>query len=152
MLQTQRRVGKFPTHQFYIGPTLAEWMERKHPDNLAQIIEQDGLNFKQFGVGNAMAQSYNHTILPLALHHDKVTQVKWGIYDFTYRFGHAPDGMWLPETAVDLETLEVLVDCGIGFTILAPWQADAARLDTSKPYLVELNNGKQITVFFIIAI
>ena len=140
--------GNFEQISFNVGPTLAQWMGETHPDHLALIIAQDRVNFEKYGVGNAMAQSYNHTIMPLALRHDKVTQVRWGIGDFEARFGHAPSGMWLPETAVDTETLEVLVECGIEYTILAPWQADTDRLDTSQPYVVDLSNGKKITVFF----
>ena len=74
-------------------------------------------NYHKYGVANAMAQPYNHVIMPLAKYRDKLTQVRWGIADFQYRFGHKPDGMWLPETAVDNETLEVMADCGIKFTI-----------------------------------
>ena len=146
--QPNAEEGNFERISFNIGPTLAQWMAETHPDNLKQIIEQDQYNYQKYGVGNAMAQSYNHTIMPLALRHDKITQVRWGICDFETRFGHAPSGMWLPETAVDIETLEVLVECGIEFTILAPWQADTDRLDASQPYVVDLINGKKITVFF----
>ena len=146
--QPNAEEGNFERISFNIGPTLAQWMAETHPDNLKQIIEQDQYNYQKYGVGNAMAQSYNPTIMPLALRHDKITQVRWGICDFETRFGHAPSGMWLPETAVDIETLEVLVECGIEFTILAPWQADTDRLDASQPYVVDLINGKKITVFF----
>jgi hypothetical protein len=146
--QPNAELGNFSHISFNIGPTLAQWMSETHPDNLAQIVAQDQENFQKFGVGNAMAQSYNHTIMPLALRHDKITQVRWGICDFENRFGHAPMGMWLPETAVDLESLEVMAECGIEYTILAPWQADTDRLDASQPYMVDLPNGKQMTVFF----
>ena len=141
-------LGNFERISFNVGPTLVEWMEQTHPDILSQIIEQDRCNFEKNGVGNAMAQSYNHTILPLASYQDKVTQIRWGIYDFQYLYGHAPSGMWLPETAVDNETLEVLADCGIEFTILAPWQIEGDKLDPTRPYQVDLSNGKHIYVFF----
>jgi hypothetical protein len=98
-------------------------------------------------VGNAIAQPYHHTILPLASLRDKVTQVSWGIADFEYRFGRKPQGMWLPETAVDLETLSVLAEQGISFTILAPWQAAISNLDVRLPYRVHLPGG-EICVFF----
>ena len=115
---------------FNIGPTLIEWMFDYDPETEASIVEQNRANLEAYGVGNAMAQAYNHTILPLASHHDKITQVRWGIADFELRFGQKPQGMWLPETGVDDETLAVLADCGIEFTILAPWQADTPNLDS----------------------
>jgi alpha-amylase/alpha-mannosidase (GH57 family) len=141
-------VGNFERISFNIGPTLAKWMDDRHPDVLEKIIEQDQRNMDRYGVGNAIAQPYHHTILPLATREDKETQVRWGIMDFKTRFGHAPMGMWLPETAVDTETLEVLAENGIQFTILAPWQAESDDLDVTKPYFVSLPEGKWITVFF----
>lgn len=138
----------FERISFNIGPTLAAWMQNYDPVTFQKIVAQDRANFRRFGVGNAIAQAYNHTILPLASHRDKVTQVIWGIEDFRHRFGRAPQGMWLPETAVDLDALEVMADQGIRFTILAPWQADSDELDTSIPYLVDLPNGKTIITFF----
>jgi alpha-amylase/alpha-mannosidase (GH57 family) len=141
-------LGNFERISFNIGPTLMNWIAEKDARTLDQIIEQDRWNLERNGVGNAMAQSYNHTILPLANRVDKVTQVRWGLADFRNRFGHEPDGMWLPETGVDLETLSVLAENGIAFTILAPWQADVDHVDTSQPYRVELPGGKQIVVFF----
>ncbi len=151
------QLGNFEHISFNIGPTLMDWMARYDPETLRLIIEQERKNLEKYGVSNGMAQSYNHTILPLASHEDKVTQVRWGIADFEYRFGHEPQGMWLPETAADDETLTVLADCGIEFTILAPWQAapehipgrsPSTALDTSHPYRVELPGGKSIIVFF----
>jgi hypothetical protein len=113
-----------------------------------QILAQDHANVVQYGVGNAIAQAYNHTILPLASASDKVIQVVWGIADFEQRFGRKPQGMWLPETAVDWETLTVLANHGIEFTILAPWQAGEDGLDATEPYRVALPDGRSITVFF----
>jgi alpha-amylase/alpha-mannosidase (GH57 family) len=141
-------LGNFQKISFDLGPTLAVWMEEHDSTSLAKIIEQDRANFDKYGFGNAMAQSYNHTILPLATRQDKITQVLWGISSFETYYGHRPQGMWLPETAVDLETLEVLAECGILFTILAPWQADTENLDTSQAYWVELPNKNKIAVFF----
>jgi hypothetical protein len=133
---------------FNIGPTLFDWMERYDPVTARNIVEQDQLNVRRFGVGNAIAQAYNHTILPLASSRDKTTQVAWGIADFQHHFGRRPQGMWLPETAVDMETLEVLSEHGVEFTILAPWQAQSEDIDVSEPYFVTLSGGRQLTVFF----
>jgi hypothetical protein len=141
-------LGNFERISFNLGPTLMRWMSSKYPSTLARIINQDRKNLAAYGVGNAMAQSYNHTILPLARHHDKVTQVHWGIADFEYRFGHRPKGMWLPETAIDLKTLQVLADYGIEFTILAPWQAETNNLDTTRVYWVSLARGMRMAVIF----
>jgi alpha-amylase/alpha-mannosidase (GH57 family) len=141
-------LGNFEHISFNIGPTLASWMEGYDPATLQKIIEQDRRNVALYGVGNAMAQAYNHTILPLSPRQDKETQVLWGIMDFEYRFGRKPQGMWLPETAMDIETLEVLAENGITFTILAPWQADVNNLDSTQPYFVNLPGGKKIIVFF----
>jgi alpha-amylase/alpha-mannosidase (GH57 family) len=142
------RLGNFEKISFNIGPTLVDWMAGFDPDTLGMIIAQNDANHQRNGVGNAMAQAYNHTILPLSSREDKITQVKWGMADFEFRFGHTPEGLWLPETAVDLESLEVLVDCGVKFTILAPWQTQADNLDISHPYRVEIKPGKEIIVFF----
>ncbi len=142
------QLGNFEKISFNIGPTLFSWMKSYDPTVSRLIVAQDSANVRQFGVGNAMAQSYHHTILPLASREDKVTQVEWGIADFTHQFGHKPLGMWLPETAVDMETLNVLAERGIEFTILAPWQAESEHLDVTEPYRVSLSAGKSLTVFF----
>ena len=141
-------LGNFERISFNVGPTLCEWMRKQDPDTCQKIREQDLANVSRFGVGNAIAQAYNHTILPLANPEDKVTQVRWGIEDFEHHFGRKPQGMWLPETAADIETLAVLAENGIQFTILAPWQADTDHLDPTEPYRVQLPGGKSITVFF----
>ncbi len=138
----------FEQISFNLGPTLSAWMENHDPITCRKIVQQDQVNYRRYGVGNAIAQAYNHTILPLASYHDKVTQVRWGIADFEYRFGRKPRGMWLPETAVDMETLNVLSENGIQFTILAPWQADQPDLDVTEPYWVNLPDRKQLAVFF----
>jgi alpha-amylase/alpha-mannosidase (GH57 family) len=142
------QLGNFERISFNIGPTLMQWMAKHDPETANLIVHQERKNLERFGFGNALAQPYNHTILPLASLEDKITQVRWGIADFEFRFGHKPEGMWLPETAVDYESLQVLVDNGIQFTILAPWQADTDHLDTSQPYRVNLVSGKDIIVFF----
>lgn len=156
-------VNNYALLSFNFGPTLCAWFARHEPELLAEIVEADRLSCERHaGHGNAVAQAYGHAILPLASPRDKITQVAWGIRDFTYRFGRRPEGMWLPETAVDTPTLEVLAAHGIAFTILAPHQAKRVRpigqtaweqvsanqLDTSQPYLCRLPSGNQIALFF----
>jgi alpha-amylase/alpha-mannosidase (GH57 family) len=138
----------FEQISFNLGPTLGAWMESHDPATCRRIVEQDLVNYRRFGVGNAMGQAYNHTILPLASYTDKETQIRWGIADFEYRFGRKPLGMWLPETATDTETLDVLAQNGIQYTILAPWQADHTDLDVTEPYWVSLPDHRQLAVFF----
>ncbi len=148
---------------FDFGPTLLFWMARHFPELYESIIEADKESRKRFsGHGPAIAQAYNHIIMPLANNRDKYTQVAWGIYDFELRFGRMPEGMWLPETAVDMESLEVLAEHNIKFTILAPHQAKRFRkigdkewinierdkLDTTRPYLCRLSSGRTISLFF----
>ena len=139
--------GNFEHISFDLGPTLALWLEKSHPDIYAKIIEADRKNLARFGSGNALAQAYNHTILPMASTRDKRTQIVWGLEDFAHRFGHRADGMWLAETAVDLETLSLLAQEGVKYTVLAPWQA-AEPIDPTEPYRVRLPGGRDITVFF----
>jgi hypothetical protein len=141
-------LGNFSKISFNLGPTLSQWMKANHPAVLDLIVEADSSNVQRLGVGNAMAQPFHHTILPYAKRRDKQTQVRWGIHEFMHTFNHAPKGMWLPETAVDLETLEVLALNGIEFTILAPWQAQTQGLDTHKAYQVILPNHLSLKVFF----
>ena len=105
---------------FDFGPTLLQWMERAAPDTYAAVLAADRAS------GNAVAMPYHHVILPLSPRRDKTTEVRWGIADFRRRFGREPEGMWLPETAVDHETLDVLAEEGIRFTILAPHQVERA--------------------------
>jgi alpha-amylase/alpha-mannosidase (GH57 family) len=138
-------------------------MERRAPEVYQAIIEADRESRARFsGHGSALAQAYNHMIMPLANSRDKRTQVIWGIRDFEHRFGRRPEGMWLPETAVDLGTLEALADRGIAFTILAPHQArrvrsiggknwfdvDGSRIDPRASYLCTLPSGRSLTIFF----
>jgi len=141
-------LGNFEKISFNLGPTLCEWMANHDRPTLRLIAAQDRANVRRYGVGNAIAQPFNHTILPLATYADKVTQIRWGVRAFEHGFGRPPSGMWLPETAVDVETLMILVDHGIQFTILAPWQAEGQNPDPTEPYRVALPNGRSITVFF----
>ncbi len=158
---------EFPSNyskmSFNFGPTLLEWLAEKTPRVYAAILSADRESRQRFsGHGSAMAQAYNHMILPLANRRDKRTQVLWGIRDFEHRFGRPPEGMWLPETAVDTETLETLAESGIRFTILSPHQADRVRpigeeswqevsagsIDTTRPYAARLASGRRIAILF----
>ncbi|HZI99160.1 MAG TPA: DUF3536 domain-containing protein [Gemmatimonadaceae bacterium] len=122
--EVQHRDNLYARMSFDVGPPLFEWMETNAPSTYASTLEADRLSLEKLGHGNAIAMPYHHTILPLASYRDKVTEVRWGIDDFRRRFKREPEGMWLPETAVDEETLDVLADQGILFTILAPHQVD----------------------------
>src|SRR5207247_10539161 len=121
-------VNNFEKISFNAGPTLLAWLHRHRPDVYTKIIAADRASVTaRGGHGNAIAQVYNHMIMPLAIRRDKVTQLRWGVEDFRARFGREPEGCWLPETAVDNETLEVLAEAGLRFTILAPHQAWRVR-------------------------
>ena len=141
-------MGNFGRISFNIGPTLFEWMMAYDPSTCRRIVAQDHAIVQQYGVGNAMAQAYNHTILPLASRADKMTQLYWGMQEFETRFGRKAQGMWLPETAIDLETLAVLADLGIEYTILAPWQAEKNHLDPTEAYRINLPNKKTLSLLF----
>jgi alpha-amylase/alpha-mannosidase (GH57 family) len=156
-------VSNYSRISFDFGPTLLSWMEKNTPEVYRSILEADGESQKRFsGHGSALGQVYNHMIMPLANNRDKRTQVLWGIKDFEHRFKRNPEGIWLAETAVDLETLEVLAGEGIIFTILAPRQAHRVReigseqwidvrenrIDPTMPYRCRLPSGKEITLFF----
>jgi alpha-amylase/alpha-mannosidase (GH57 family) len=145
--QPNVKAGNFKSISLNLGPTLVDWMVRTHPETWKGLVKQLHLNNGD-QPANIIAQPYHHTILPLASHQDKITQLRWGIQSYKKYFGQVPEGMWLPETAVDKPTLEVLADNGIKFTILAPWQAKCPELDPRHPYLVKLSEGKSITVFF----
>jgi len=121
-------VNNYEWISFNFGPTLLSWMAQKHPEIYDCVLEADRKSLvRHKGHGNALAQGYNHMILPLANRRDKETQIRWGIEDFRYRFGREPEGLWLPEAACNQETLEVLNAYGIKFIILDPRQADAIR-------------------------
>ena len=139
--------GNFESISYDLGPTLAAWLEQAHPQVYRLIIDADRKHFARYGVGNALAQAYNHTILPLAHSRDKETQIVWGLQDFRHRYGHDAHGMWLAETAVDLECLDLLVQHGVTYTVLAPWQA-ATPIDPTEPYIVSLPSGRSMTIFF----
>src|SRR5688500_8492297 len=156
-------VNNYSKISFNLGPTLLTWMKDKMPWVHAAIVEADRQSQERFGGhGSAIAQNYNHMILPLANDRDKETQVLWGVRDFESRFGRKPEGMWLAETAADTPTLEALARHGVKFTILSPFQARAVRkvgekewqdangaqFDPTRPYLMKLPSGVSITLFF----
>ena len=156
-------INNYAKISFNFGPTLLSWLEAKAADIYAAILAADRESQKTFsGHGSALAQVYNHMIMPLANRRDRVTQIRWGMRDFERRFKRAPEGMWLAETAVDSETLELLADHGIRFTILAPHQAarfrrigerdwtaiNGATVDPSRAYRHTLPSGKSLALFF----
>jgi alpha-amylase/alpha-mannosidase (GH57 family) len=156
-------VNNYTKISFDFGPTLLAWLEDKAPDAYQAILEADREAQQTFsGHGSALAQAYNHMIMPLANRRDRYTQVMWGIRDFEHRFGRKPEGIWLPETAVDLETLDILAELGIKFTILAPHQARQVRqigtetwdnvnnatIDTTMAYEIKLPSGRKLALFF----
>ena len=128
-------VNNYQNMSFNIGPTLLSWMEKYAPCSYRRIINADKNSIELYGGhGCAIAQVYNHIIMPLANTNDKYTQAIWGIRDFQKRFGRMPEGIWLAETAVDAQTLEVLIDLGIRYTILSPFQAQCVRkMDSENP-------------------
>jgi alpha-amylase/alpha-mannosidase (GH57 family) len=156
-------VNNYVNISFNFGPTLLSWLAAADPGAYHAILEADANAQRRFGGhGAAIAQVYNHIIMPLANYRDKETQVIWGIRDFEARFKRKPEGLWLAETAVDIETLEILAQNDIAFTILAPRQAkavkapgqaqwqmlDSSAVDCRRPYLCKLPSGKSIALFF----
>jgi alpha-amylase/alpha-mannosidase (GH57 family) len=156
-------INNYSKISFNFGPTLLSWMEQYDSETYDAILEADKESMKSFsGHGSAVAQVYNHIIMPLANRSDKETQIIWGIRDFEHRFGRKPEGMWLAESAVDTESLELLAAQDIKFTILAPRQAKAFRrigdegwhavsdkgIDTRRPYVCNLPSGKSIALYF----
>ena len=161
-------VNNFEYLSFNIGPTLMSWLEKHDLEVYQKIIEADGKSCQRLnGHGNAIAQIYNHIILPLANQRDKYTQIRWGKEDFKKRFGRETEGMWLAETAVDYPTLKVLIDEGIKFLILAPSQAAKCRplptpenphpewlgvggeqIDPTRPYRCFVSESEYIDIFF----
>jgi alpha-amylase/alpha-mannosidase (GH57 family) len=166
ILDARDRIAKilnnYASISFNFGPTLLSWLQQREPDVYATIIDADRASRDRFGGhGSAIAQAYNHMILPLANERDKRTQVRWGACDFERRFGRRPEGMWLPETAVDVDSLEALAEEGITFTILEPhqaarwrrigeddWTEHAGAIDPTMPYRCTLPSGRTIAIFF----
>ncbi len=161
--QITQIVNNYTKINFDFGPTLLSWLQEKQPEVYRAILKADQESQKCFGGhGNAIAQAYNHMILPLSNRRDKYTQILWGIRDFEHRFQRQTEGMWLPETAVDLESLDIMSELGISYTILAQHQAkqvriinygawhdvSRGRIDPTMPYLLHLPSGRTISVFF----
>ena len=155
-------VNNYAYISYNFGPTLLSWMEGHDPEAYLKIIEADRLSIERTGgFGNAMAQVYNHVIMPLANEHDKYTQIRWGLEDFKSRFGRDAEGIWLAETAINMDTAAVLADCGIRFVVLSPTQAEAFRdggdgewvdvsgnsIDTTQAYRLKTSKG-DLAVFF----
>ena len=146
---------------FNFGPTLLAWLERHSPQVYRRVLEADARSVRERGHGNALAQAYNHAILPLSNDRDLHTQIRWGLADFRHRFRREPEGIWLPETAADLRTLQAVRDEGLRFTVLSPYQCTrvrepegkwrdvaGAQFDPTRPYQVKLPSGAMFPVFF----
>ena len=162
--QITRIVNHYARMSFNLGPTLLSWLKENAPRTYRMILDGERRSRKSFrGHSSAMAQVYNHIILPLASKRDRITQIRWGIADYEHHYGAPPEGMWLAETAVDSESLELLAQHGIKFTLLAPHQCmrirelhegagwndtSNASVDTTRPYLMRFASGASIAVFF----
>jgi alpha-amylase/alpha-mannosidase (GH57 family) len=159
----ERIVSNYARISFNFGPTLLAWLEAEAPEVYAAVLEADRVSAERFsGHGSALAQAYNHMIMPLANERDRRTQTLWGVRDFEHRFGRAPEGMWLPETAAGTSSLEALAEAGIRFTILAPRQArrvrplgaerwedvQGGRIDPTRAYRIRLPSGRHLDAFF----
>jgi alpha-amylase/alpha-mannosidase (GH57 family) len=159
-----RIVNNYARISFNVGPTLLSWLIENAPRTYRMILDGERRSRKAFrGHSSAMAQVYNHIIMPLANRRDRITQIRWGIADYQHHYGTAPEGMWLAETAVDSESLELLAQHGIKFTVLAPHQCKRIRplkegaawtdtpgasVEISRPHLVRFESGASIAVFF----
>ena len=162
--QITRIVNNYARMSFNYGPTLLSWLAENAQRTYRMILDGERRSRKSYkGHSSAMAQVYNHIILPLANRRDRITQIRWGIADYQRHYGAPPEGMWLAETAADNESLELMAQHGIKFTVLAPHQCkriralkDGAswtdtpgdRVDTTHPYLVRFDSGVSIAVFF----
>jgi alpha-amylase/alpha-mannosidase (GH57 family) len=165
--QITRIVNNYARMSFNFGPTLLSWLRENAPRTYRMILDGEARSRRAFkGHSSAMAQVYNHIIMPLANLRDRITQIRWGIADYEHHYGAAPEGMWLSETAADTETLKLLADHGIRFTVLAPHQCKRIRplidgdadtpwvdtpnasVNTTRPYLARFASGESIAVFF----
>jgi alpha-amylase/alpha-mannosidase (GH57 family) len=162
--QITRIVNNYARISFNFGPTLLSWLKENAPRTYRMILDGERRSRKSYGGhSSAMAQVYNHIIMPLANRRDRVTQIRWGIADYALHYGAPPEGMWLSETAADTESLELLAQHGVKFTLLAPHQCKRVRalrdgegwmdtagasVDSTHPYLMRFASGASITVFF----
>jgi alpha-amylase/alpha-mannosidase (GH57 family) len=162
--QITRIVNNYARISYNFGPTLLSWLKENAPRTYRMILDGERRSRKNFrGHSSAMAQIYNHVIMPLASDRDRLTQIRWGIADYEHHYGTPPEGMWLPETAVDTDSLELLAQHGIKFTVLAPHQCKRVRalregalwtdtpnasVDTTHPYLMRFDSGVTMAVFF----
>ena len=162
--QIVRILNNYARISFNFGPTLLSWLKENAPRTYRNILFGERRSRESYGGhSSAMAQVYNHIIMPLASERDRITQIRWGIADYLSHYGIAPEGMWLAETAADTRTLELLADHGIKFTLLAPHQCKRIRslrdgtswsdtpgasVDTTRPYVVRFKSGASIAVFF----
>ena len=140
-------LGHFEHISFNLGGTLARWLDRNAHEVYRRIVNAERQYRESHGIGNGLAQPVHHTILPPARRRDKICQVKWGIASFEHRFGHRPEGIWLPEMAVDYETLEIVAAAGMRFTILSDEQVEGDLVARGGPYRVRLPNDDEIAVF-----
>lgn len=164
-LNSEGRVRKLTNNYSYIsfnfGPTLLHWLDTYHPDTIELLKEADQASIKRLGHGNAMAQAFNHTILPLDKERDARLQIEWGYKDFEHHFGRTPEGMWLPECGVNDNVVQYLYETGIKFIVLSPWQCKAVENENgiltdlegkpapySEPYILTGSNGGEIQAFF----
>jgi hypothetical protein len=154
-------VNNYAYISYNFGPTLLQWIEKYHIGTYRRILEADIQSLEPLGHGNALAQAYNHTILPLAHEHDVRTQIAWGIADFAHRFNRRPEGMWLPETAINPMVVDVLAEQGISFVILSPWQCAQIEdeqgtwrsvtgndVPFDRAYIISGERGNTISAFF----
>ncbi len=154
-------INNFEYISFNFGPTLLSWIEEHHIEVHEKIVEADKKSLKRLGHGNAIAQAYNHTILPLDDEDDARLQIHWGIEDFKYRFNRKPEGMWLPEAAINEKVIDILVEEGINFVILSPWQCRAIEDENNNmielkdqvapydtPFYIYGEKGNKINAFF----
>ena len=153
--------NNFSYISFNFGPTLLSWMEKEHPMMIELLKEADKASIRRLGHGNAIAQAFNHTILPLDKYDDARLQIEWGAMDFENRFSRKPEGMWLPEAAINGNVIDLLAEEGIRFVILSPWQCRAVENASGtvtqlqgkpapywEPYILQGRTGKEITAFF----
>ena len=162
--QITRIVNNYARISFNFGPTLLSWLKENAPRTYRMVLDGERRSRNRYGGhSSAMAQVYNHIIMPLASRRDRLTQIRWGIADYRQHYGTPPEGMWLAETAADTESLELMAQHGIKFTVLAPHQCRQIRalregegwtetagaiVDTTRPYLVRFESGVSIAVFF----